>query len=70
MPIYLFQADDISCQGCINAITRAVHAVDNEASVAIDLQTKRVEVSSQSRAEDISQAIQEAGYVAHRLSQP
>ncbi len=57
------QVNDMSCNHCVGAITRAVKDVDAGAEVRIDLATHRVEVEPRSgSAEAIVAAIREAGY--------
>ena len=57
-----FQTQDMSCGGCVQAITRAVTAVDPSAQVRADLGTGRVEVTTASAREVIAAAIQGAGF--------
>ena len=56
-----FTVPDISCQHCVDSITREVTAVDGVASVAIDLDTKTVAVVG-GDASAVIAAIDEAGY--------
>lgn len=52
---------DISCQHCIDAITREVTAVDGVTDVAIDLDAKTVAVVGGDNSAVLT-AIDEAGY--------
>jgi copper chaperone len=52
----------ISCGHCAKAVTQAVHEVDPQAKVDVDLATKRVNVESQADREKIVAALAEAGY--------
>jgi copper chaperone len=56
-----FNVPDISCQHCIDAITREVTAVDGVTDIAIDLDTKTVAVIGGDDSAVIA-AIDEAGY--------
>jgi len=60
-----FTVHDMSCSHCVKAITQAVHAVDGNARVDIDLAAHRVQVNA-TLAEDhvdaFAKAIREAGY--------
>ena len=58
-----YSVPGISCEHCRAAITREVEQVDRVASVAIDLEAKRVTVAG-ARLDDerIRDAIDEAGY--------
>lgn len=58
-----FEVNDMTCGHCVNAITQAVKAVDPQASVSIDLGSKRVQVdSSVADVQTLKSAITEAGY--------
>ena len=54
----------ISCQHCVNAITKEVSQLPGVKNVAVDLASKRVSVdaSEQVSTEQIVEAINEAGY--------
>jgi copper chaperone len=56
-----FNVPDISCQHCIDAITREVTTVDGVTDIAIDLDAKTVAVVG-GDSSAISAAIDEAGY--------
>jgi len=56
-----FNVPDISCQHCIDAITREVTAVDGVTDIAIDLDAKTVAVVGGDLSA-VSAAIDEAGY--------
>ena len=57
-----FRVEDMSSEHCVDVITKAVQAVDEEASVEVDLAKHIVRVETEMAAEDISEAISEAGY--------
>lgn len=57
----IHQVPDISCQHCVDAITREVTAVDGVTSVDVDLDAKTVAVSGGDNSAVLS-AIDEAGY--------
>ncbi len=56
-----FNVPDISCQHCIDAITREVTTVDGVTDIAIDLDAKTVAVVGGDLSA-VSAAIDEAGY--------
>jgi copper chaperone len=63
-----FQIDDMTCGHCAAAITKAVHAVDAEAKVDIDLALHRVEIGqTQATSLDLASAIVGAGFVPMQL---
>jgi copper chaperone len=57
-----FDVPSMECESCIEAVTKAVHRVDPEASVAADLATKRVVIGGKGEPQDFIQAIQRAGF--------
>lgn len=56
-----YAVPDISCQHCVDSITKEVGAVDGVRSVDVDLETKTVSVEG-GEATAIIAAIDEAGY--------
>ena len=54
----------ISCGGCVGTVTKAIKAVDANAIVQGDSQTKIVLVETQSSEATIKAAIAKAGYPA------
>jgi len=59
-----FQVEGMSCQHCVQAVTRAVHEVDPAAPVSVDLASGKVAVTSTHPVDAIRSAIDEAGYTA------
>lgn len=58
-----FEVNDMTCGHCVNAITKAVMNVDEDAKVTIDLGTHRVEIEPRrADAQALSDAIEAAGY--------
>lgn len=53
---------DLACSACSDTITQAVQAVDPQATVVADPQTKRVEINTQAAESAVKQAITNAGY--------
>jgi copper chaperone len=60
MPI--FKVEDMSCGHCAATITRAVKDADGDAGVEIQIDEKRVSISSTLSADALADAIKEAGY--------
>jgi copper chaperone len=58
----------MSCDHCINAVTRAVKAIDAQARVDVDLARGRVRVEGSRAADELVKALDEAGYPAARAS--
>jgi copper chaperone len=52
----------MTCSHCTSAVTRAIHSVDPEAPVVVDLATGRVEVESDKSRAELARVIEEAGF--------
>lgn len=70
-----FQVNDMTCGHCVSSITKAVKAVDRDATVQFDLATHRVEIDpTEADADALRDAIKEAGYtpvaIANRACAP
>ncbi|WKB51981.1 heavy-metal-associated domain-containing protein [Eleftheria terrae] len=57
-----FQVEGMSCGHCVQAVTRAVQALDARAHVQVDLSQGRVEVDSEQAREALARAIADEGY--------
>ena len=57
-----FHVAGMTCGGCARAVTNAVQDIDSDASVNVDLATRRVTVDSRADAATIAGAIKAAGY--------
>jgi copper chaperone len=61
--MHTYRVDDMTCGHCVRSITRAVHAVDPEAQVRIELARHLVHIESKAAHPfALSRAIREAGY--------
>ena len=58
----IFHVPDMSCEGCVRAITRAVQGIDAEAGVSADLPAHRVRITSDHPAAELEAAIRDAGF--------
>lgn len=58
------QVKGMTCQGCVNAVTRVIKKSDPQADVKIDLASGKVDVESAAEASAIAAAIDKAGYSA------
>lgn len=64
-----FQVNDMTCGHCVSTITKAVRAVDKNATVNIDLASHRVEIEpTEADPQELSDAIQEAGYTPVKVA--
>jgi copper chaperone len=57
--------EGMSCGHCVQAVTRAIKAVDSRAEVQIDLAGKTVEAETSAAASVVSKAIEDAGYTVN-----
>ena len=58
-----FEVKDMTCGHCVSTITKAVRAVDQGATVQIDLAKHRVTIDpTEADAAELSAAIKQAGY--------
>ncbi|MGA8006187.1 MAG: heavy-metal-associated domain-containing protein [Burkholderiales bacterium] len=55
---------DMTCNHCVGVVTKTVKSVDPDATVNVDLPSKRVRVHSASSAGAFTKALDEAGYPA------
>ena len=59
-----FTVPDMTCGGCVKAITAAVQRIDPAATVAADLPTHKVDITSSRPAAELAAAIDGAGFTA------
>ncbi len=52
----------MTCQGCVNSVSRIVKRTDPSADVTIDLASGRLEAKTSAEAHVLAQAISAAGY--------
>ncbi len=54
----------LACSGCVNTLTKAIKAVDYNATVQTEPKTKLVSVETQASKTEIEEAIAAVGYPA------
>jgi copper chaperone len=59
-----FSVPDMSCGGCVTAVTRAVLKLDDKANVTADLATKIVTIDTRLPQAAILEALDKAGFPA------
>lgn len=64
----LMQVDGMTCQGCVNAVTKAIQRLDPGASVEVDLAHGRVHVTTKAQSVEVAQALNAAGYEATAMT--
>lgn len=57
-----FTVQGMTCGGCVRGVTNALHRVDADAVVNVDLPSKTVSVSSTADIQQLKQAIDKAGF--------
>ncbi|MDP9630359.1 UNVERIFIED_ORG: copper chaperone [Ensifer adhaerens] len=62
--MYHLNIPDMTCGHCVNAVEKAVKAVDPSASVAVDLDTKTASIESAVASDAFIASIENAGYQA------
>jgi copper chaperone len=67
MEQFQFKIQTMTCQSCVNAISKAIKTIDPKAIVHVDLSHKMVKVDSEKQSRDVAQAIESAGF--HILEQ-
>lgn len=55
---------DMTCGHCVGAVTKALKAVDPQASVDVDLAAKRVRIETRQPRDALAEALRLAGYPA------
>jgi copper chaperone len=60
--MYQLQVEEMSCRHCVASVTKAVKALDAQASVAVDLAAGQVKVESGAPLEAVKAAIAGAGF--------
>ncbi len=60
-----FAIPDMTCQGCVGSVTRAVLALDPAARVAADFERHIVDIESGATAAALAEAIADAGFTVH-----
>ncbi len=63
----LFHVPDIHCDGCIRALTGAVHDLDDKATLQADLRTKQVRVETTAPDEAVAEAMRDAGFTVETV---
>jgi copper chaperone len=59
---------DMACSACADKIIQAIHAIDPQAIITANPQTKLVEIDSNTPASSLKDAITNAGYTAEVLN--
>ncbi len=57
-----FILPDVSCGHCVGVVKKTVHAVDANATVEVDIPTKKVRIASTADKTTLAHALTAAGY--------
>ncbi len=60
MPV--FRVPDMTCSGCVRAVTGAIQEIDADAKVDADLDSKQVNVTSNAASDALAAAMRDAGF--------
>lgn len=64
----LMRVEGMTCQGCVNSVTKAIQRLDPGARVDVDLEHGRVHVVTKAQSVEVAQALDAAGYEAHAMT--
>lgn len=64
----LMQVEGMTCQGCVNVVTKAIQRLDPGAKVDVDLEHGRVHVMTHAQSVEVARALDAAGYEARAMT--
>jgi len=64
----VMQVAGMTCQGCVDAVTRVVRRLDPQAEVVVDLAHGRLTAMTQAQSLEVTAALNAAGYEATAMS--
>jgi copper chaperone len=64
----LMQVDGMTCEGCVNAVTKTVKRLDPDAEVDVDLAHGRARIVTTAQSLEVSDALTKAGYETHGMT--
>jgi copper chaperone len=62
LAMYEFKVEGMSCNHCVQTITKSLTTLDSRAKVSVDLATQLVKVDSTEDPKALASEIEEAGY--------
>ena len=62
------QVEGMTCQGCVNAVTKAIRRLDPSAEVQVDLEHGRVHLLTTAQSVEVAKALDAAGYEARAMT--
>ena len=67
--MYLFHVPGMRCGGCLGSVTRALRAIDADASIEANLDRHEIRVTSSRFESALLAALRDAGYPAEPVVQ-
>jgi len=64
----LMKVEGMSCQGCVDAVTKAVRRLDGGAQVEVDLAHGRARIFATAQALEVAEALNKAGFEASAMT--
>jgi len=64
----LMRVEGMSCQGCVETVTRTVRALDPDAKVEVDLEHGRLHAVTRAQSIEVAEALSAAGYEATAMT--
>ena len=64
----LMRVEGMSCQGCVETVTRTVRTLDPEAKVEVDLERGRLRAITRAQSIEVAEALSAAGYEATAMT--
>lgn len=58
----IFKVGGMTCQGCVNAVTKAIKRVDAAAEVSVDLPAGKVSIAGAIAEDAVQRAVEGAGF--------
>ncbi len=60
--MYELKVDGMTCGGCVSSVKRALQALDANASIDVDLQSKTGKIDTAVELHAVTAAVEDAGY--------
>lgn len=60
--MYEFKVEGMSCQSCVNSISKAVATIDPDSKVRVDLGEQKVTIESIKTIDELSTLVEDAGF--------
>jgi copper chaperone len=64
----IMNVEGMTCEGCVDGVTKAIRRLDPSAEVAVDLEHARVTIETCAQALEITEVLAKAGYEAKGMT--